>query len=154
MGEKVDGMNALLNHIPEGSIGVVLAWLGMRISALESRVDSFVRGMDAKAKDSKKKWRTPIVIGFLVGISILLSGCANVTQTARREVQATNGVVEIHTLRNRIFALGDAKTAIEKSKLTAGRTLAVGADGVQNEASNSVPASLDSLVRLLEIMRQ
>lgn len=155
MAEANNGMNAILNHIPEGSIGLVLAWLGMRISALESRIDSIVRGLDMKASgDPKKKWRTPLVIGFLVAISIFVSGCANVTQTARREVQATNGVVEVYTLRNRIFALGDAKTAIEKSKLTAGKTLAVGADGVREEASNSVPASLDSLVRLLDVLRK
>ena len=152
--ETLEGMNTVLSHLPEGSLGVILAWFGMRLSAMETRVDALVRGLDIQAKDSKKKWRTPIVIGFLVGVSILVSGCANVTQTARREVQATNGVVEVYTLRNRIFALGDAKTAIEKSKLTAGKTLAVGADGVREEASNSVPASLDSLVRLLEIMRK
>lgn len=154
MAEASNSMNALLNHIPEGSIGLVLAWLGMRISAIETRLDSIVRGLDINSKDCKKKWRTPIVIGFLVTVSILLSGCANVTQTARREVQGTNGVAEVYTLRNRIFALGDAKTAIEKSKLTAGKTLAVGADGVREEASNSVPASLDSLVKLLQALRQ
>jgi hypothetical protein len=144
----------LSNHLPEGSLGIVLAWLGMKVVSLESKMDLIVRGMNLKAPDTKRKWRTPIVIGFLIGAAILISGCANVTQTARREVRQTNGVVEVYTLRNRIFAVGDAKTAVEKSKLSAGKTLVVGAEGVREEASNSVPASLDSLVRLLEVLRK
>lgn len=147
-------MNAVLNHLPEGATGAILAWFGMRLSAMEARFDALADRMGVPKKPSKRRWTVPLVIGFVWLVSTLFTGCANVTQTARREVQGTNGLTEVYTLRNRIFALGDAKTAIEKSKLTAGKTLAVGADGVAESASNSVPASLESLVKLLEVLRK
>lgn len=57
-----------------GDIGISV-WLLARFSSLEARIDAISGGLNIKAPDRKKRWRTPLAVGFIIGASILLSGC-------------------------------------------------------------------------------
>lgn len=65
------------HSIPDIGQAGVLVWLVARVSSLETRLDAIMGGLNIKAPDRKKKWRTPLAVGFIIGASILLSGCSS-----------------------------------------------------------------------------
>ena len=101
-------------------------------------------GGNGSAQAAVKGAATALV---LVGLSLLLAGCATVTQTAKTEsTNPTNGVVTVTTAQSRITAWGDAKNVVDKVRASAGKTASVGASGVNEETTT---AGLQNIMQIL-----
>jgi hypothetical protein len=76
---------------------------------------------------------------YLLLLSILcLCGCAMTQQVAYTETtNPTNGVRTITSARSTTYALGDAKTIVDKVRASAGKTSSVGASGIGEETSST-----------------
>lgn len=81
--------------------------------------------------------RATITISILMFVALFLFGCAAVTQTASTTTTQTNGVVSVTTARSSIYALGDAKTVVDKIRASAGKTSSVGVSGVSEDVSST-----------------
>lgn len=57
-----------------GDIGLSV-WLLARVSSLEARLDAIMGGLNIKSPDRKKKWRTPLAVGFIIAAAVIMSGC-------------------------------------------------------------------------------
>ncbi len=68
-------------------------------------------------------------------LTILLCGCAVVTQKATTTTTDTNGVVTVTSATSRILAVGDAKSTVDRVRASAGKTSSVGLSGVDNNAT-------------------
>lgn len=141
-------------HIPELGIGGILVWLVNRVGALESRIDAIMGGLNLKAPDRKKKWRTPLAVGFIVAAAIAFSGCTSISQGTRQPILLSDGkTVGYVELKNRAVTLFDGKQTLEKLRLSAGKTSTIGVDGLDQVSSNSVPATIQATTQLLEAIR-
>jgi len=81
---------------------------------------------------------------------LLASGCANVRQDAHAEIIHPNGDRETKDVRSRLSTIGSAKNALEKVRVTNGKTLGIGIGSAGQESSdsniiNAVTAGFDTL---------
>ena len=67
---------------------------------------------------------------FVVGVI----GCALNRPYIRESITATNGVVTERTMKATTLALWPATTEVAKQRLTAGKTLGIGSEGVSETA--------------------
>jgi hypothetical protein len=92
-----------------------------------------------------------VILSMVVG---LVSGCAYSRQYATTSSVSTNGLPVITMARSTAFALGDAKTVIDKTRASAGKTSSVGASGIDESASTSnIATNLNALTSLLQALK-
>jgi len=84
---------------------------------------------------------------------ILLPGCASVVQTATTTAtNPTNGVVNVTEAKSHIWAVGNARTIVDKVRASAGKTSSVGASGVNEDVTNNIAQNINALTDLLKAL--
>jgi hypothetical protein len=81
---------------------------------------------------------------LLAYVIVSATGCASVSQLGETTITAPDGTVTRSTARTSIRALGDAKNSVEKIRASAGKTVSLGAAGVDEETKS--PAALVELL--------
>ena len=85
------------------------------------------------------------LIVLTTSIALLLCGCASVVQTATSTTRNLDGSITTMVAKSSIIATGDSKTIVDKVRASAGKTMSVGASGVQEETSTSAIQALGQL---------
>lgn len=95
------------------------------------------------------------VLLLLCCLVAILAGCAFNRQYATTTASnPTNGVVSVTVARSTTLAVGDAKTVIEKTRASAGKTSAVGASGINEEATTAnVATNARAITELLNALK-
>lgn len=140
-----------LPNLPEGVVGTMVAWLTHRVYTVESRLDAIAAAVGAQTSKKGKRFNMLLVIGG-VWLACSLSGCTNLSQRAKTTETLPDGSKIERESKNRLVGIGTASTLVEKLKIQAGKTAAVGADSVQGTSTNDSAATLDSLTRLLQAL--
>ena len=78
-------------------------------------------------------------------IALLFCGCASVVQTATSTTRNIDGSVTTMVAKSSIIATGDSKTIVDKVRASAGKTMSVGATGIQEETSSAAIQALGQL---------
>lgn len=65
------------------------------------------------------------------------AGCAFYRPNLHSEVRSTNGVVTVLDIKTPIWALWPATTELSKQKATAGKTLAIGTEGLREDSGGT-----------------
>lgn len=99
------------------------------------RIEPYVFAIAAKMKVKPERRR--IGAPFLIVLCMLGFACTTSRQRASEEIRSTNGTVTIRSVEARATVLGDGEQALSRLKLSAGKTLSVGMDGVDQSASSS-----------------
>lgn len=95
----------------------------------------------------------PTLLLAVLGLSVFLFyGCAfNRQYATTTATNPTNGVVNVTIARSTTYALGDAKTIIDKTRASAGKTSSVGASGI--DETSSTPNFATNAGAMLELIR-
>lgn len=142
----------LIKHLPDGAAAVLAAMALFRIGKLEARVDDIIQhlGVTPKKKPSRVVRTLPFAV-VAIAFSLLVMGCANVSQTVREETTGTNGVVIIRETTARAAVIGDAKNTVDRLKVTNGKTQAIGYSAEQSSSSSNL---VELLYFLLQAARK
>ena len=90
---------------------------------------------------------------FLLLALLALCGCASVVQHATTTAtNPTNGVVTVTEAKSSIYALGNARTLVDKVRASAGKTASVGATGINEDATNNLAQNINALTALLNAL--
>ena len=68
---------------------------------------------------------------------LLCSGCDTITQEVHTQRTLVDGTVEIQSTRSKVSAKWDAKTTIEKLRVTNGKTQSIGLSGLDQEVTST-----------------
>lgn len=91
---------------------------------------------------------------LLVAALVLISGCAFNRQYATTSSMGTNNVATVTVAKSTTLALGDAKTIVDKTRASAGKTSSVGASGINEEATTAnVATNARALTELLNALK-
>ena len=86
-----------------------------------------------------------ILTALSISLALLLSGCAVVKQSATSTTRNLDGSVTTMVATSSIISTGDSKTIVDKVRASAGKTMSVGATGVQEETSSAAIQALGQL---------
>lgn len=80
-----------------------------------------------------------LLIAALVGLATLLfmPGCAVYSVNLETENRMTNGVVQMQRLKARPLAVWPATTEIARQKISVGKTLTLGVDGLREDGGGT-----------------
>lgn len=71
-------------------------------------------------------------------VAVLFAGCAfNRQYATTTATNPTNGIVSVTVARSTTIAVGDAKSVVDKTRASAGKTSTVGASGINEEATTA-----------------
>ena len=113
-------------------------------------VGLFARDNDKTSEDVKaaNAGNVPIrtlllLFAFALVCVLTFTGCAfNRQYATTTSTNPTNGVVSVTRAKSTTFALWDAKTVVDKTRATAGKTSSVGATGIDEGVSSSNTVNL------------
>ena len=87
-------------------------------------------------------------------LTLVATGCAVNKQFASTTSTNTNGVQTVTLAKSVTFACGDAKTVIDKTRASAGKTSSVGASGINEEATTAgIATNIQALTGLMQALR-
>lgn len=78
-----------------------------------------------------------LVVVLVMLLGTVFGGCALNTQVASTTSTGSNGVVTVTKARSTTYAWGDAKTVIDKTRASAGKTSSVGSYGINEETTST-----------------
>lgn len=144
-------MAEIIPNIPDGLIGAMTAWLTHRVYQVESRLEDIATQVGAQPR-KRRSMKLPLMLVLAAGALVASSGCTTLKQKAIIRETSTNGTVTVRELENRALTAGHGAQVLEKLRLSAGKTAAIGLEGLEQVSSNSASATLDSLGRLLQAL--
>jgi hypothetical protein len=78
-----------------------------------------------------------VMCALFASLVACVVGCTTARQTVHEERRETNGVVTVRDASATARVLGDAEQALAKLRLSVGKTLSIGLEGVDQSASSS-----------------